>query len=210
MLRRGGARWVLLALVVVVPGAATAAPALAAAGENCQIVVDRRPPGKVTTVCHEDGSATEGRSGAQNIRNDSPSEPSCDLRAPATFCLGTSACYIRDGVVPYAPPKSAPPKPDAQWVVRVCAAANGTSAGEATWLTGDAAPVEPPLIVQARDAVGRPRLTRTGIVTDPPAQSIVGLETYFAPAEEPRGAPWHVGVRAGRRGHTGQADHRDG
>jgi hypothetical protein len=88
-------------------------------------------------------------------------------------------------LVPYAPPKSAPPKPDAQWVVRVCAAANGTSAGEAIWLTDDAVPVEPSLIVQARDSVGRLRLTRTGILTDPPAQSIVGLETYFAPAEEP-------------------------
>jgi hypothetical protein len=168
-------------LVMCLPGTALAAPETR---ENCQAVFT---PGsqKLTTKCHVDGSETSGADGAQNAGSQT-GRPSCELRAPATFCLGTSACYIRDGVVPYAPPKSAPPEPDAQWVVRVCAAADGTSAGEAIWLTDDAAPVEPPLIVQARDAVGQLPLTKTRIETDPPARSIVGLETYFSPANQPR------------------------
>jgi hypothetical protein len=168
-------------LVMCLPGTALAVPETP---ENCQAVFT---PGsqELTTTCHVDGSEKSGADGAQNAGSRT-SRPSCELRPPATFCLGTSACYIRDGVVPYAPPKSAPPKPDAQWVVRVCTAADGTSAGEAIWLTDDAVPVEPPLIVQARDAVGQLPLTRTRIVTDPPARSVVGLETYFSPADEPR------------------------
>lgn len=129
--------------------------------------------------CERGGNRGPGKGGHEGT-NVGTKAPSCNLTPPATFCRGTAACYIKDSVVPFLPPKSEPPKPDAQWVVRICINTDGSGGGEAIWLTDDL-PVEPPLIVQAQEAVGELRLPKLGMKTNPRGRSIVNLETRFRP-----------------------------
>jgi len=168
---------VALALPLVAVGLVTAAGP--ASAEDCAPYVDGN--GDVVYPCERDGSTQPGRDGRDGSNAGNDTTPSCDLVSPATFCLGSKPCYIKESVVPFAPPKSAPPKPDAEWVVRLCLNAGGTWGGEAIWLT-DALPVEPPLIVQAAEAVGRLRLPEIDFETNPPVRSIVNIETRFTAA----------------------------
>lgn len=129
--------------------------------------------------CEREGSRNPGKRGntGTNVSNNAPS---CNLTPPATFCRGSASCYIKDSVVPFLPPKSEPPKPDAQWVVRICINTDGSGGGEAIWLTDDL-PVEPPLIVQAQEAVGQLQLPKLGMRRNPRGVSITNLETIFTP-----------------------------
>ena len=177
---RGHARRRLLLAVLVLPVLVAGLGALAvpaqAAKEDCQGRVNIRD-GVVGLPCQRDGYTERGDEG-RDASNVGTGKPSCELVAPATFCLGSKACYIRDGVVPFAPPQSPPPKPDAQWVVRICIANGVADLGEAIWLD-DGLPVEPPLIVQAQEALGLLKLPKIGFETNPSARSIVNIETRF-------------------------------
>ena len=166
----------LLTVATLAAGVVAAGPAQAACTDGDKPVFDRESK-TLIYPCKHKGRTTPGRDG-RDASNAGTGRPSCNLVPPATYCVGGAACYIKDSVVPFLPPKSPPPKPGAEWVVRICVNADGSGGGEAIWLTDDL-PVEPPLSVQAAEAVGALRLPRIRFETDPPVRSIVNIETRF-------------------------------
>jgi hypothetical protein len=167
----------LLAVATVAAGVVVAGPVQAAKCTDGDKPIFDRTTKTLIYPCERAGRTTPGRDG-RDASNAGTGAPSCNLVPPATYCVGGAACYIKDSVVPFLPPKSPPPKPDADWVVRICVNADGSGGGEAIWLTDDL-PVEPPLSVQAAEAVGELRLPRIRFETDPPVRSIVNIETRF-------------------------------
>jgi len=168
---------VATAVATVAAGVAVAGPAQAAKCTDGDKPIFDRETKTLIYPCERTGRTTPGRDG-RDASGAGTGTPSCTLVPPATYCVGGAACYIKDSVVPFLPPKSPPPKPDADWVVRICVNADGSGGGEAIWLTDDL-PVEPPLSVQAAEAVGQLRLPRIRFETDPPVRSIVNIETRF-------------------------------
>jgi hypothetical protein len=105
--------------------------------------------------CERSGTSRPGKRGNTGT-NVGHSAPSCNLTPPATFCRGSASCY-GSALLPTAPAR-----------------------GEAIWLD-DNVPMEPPLIVQAQEAVGQLQLSRLGMRRNPRGVSINNLETIFTP-----------------------------
>jgi hypothetical protein len=177
--RPGQGRWLLAALVLPLLAAGLVVLAAPAQAEDCDPYYDSSQR-RLVYPCQRAGNETPGRGGEDPVNVGNKTKPSCNLVPPATFCVGGAACYIKDSVVPFLPPKGPPPKPDAQWVVRMCVNADGAAGGEAIWLD-DNLPVEPPLIVQAQEAVGQLQLPKLGMRRNPRGVSITNLETIFTP-----------------------------
>jgi hypothetical protein len=177
---RRASRWRrLLPVLAVLPMvvAALLLPVSPAAAEpDCHPV--QQPDGSIGYECTEGGD--DGQPGTPGGGSDGggTTQPTCDLRAPATFCLGERACWIKDNVVPFAPPKGPPPTKDADWHVQMCYPnGEGPPSGEAVW--DDEAPEPPTLAEQARTAFGQLNPALGTLGANPQAHSLVSLPTWF-------------------------------
>lgn len=136
-----------------------------------------------STKCVE-YSSDDGTGGTDETDGSTgPSEPSCSMLAPATFCRGTAPCYVKDVVTPFAPPKSKPPKPDADWHVVMCLRTDLGIAGQTAW-SGTAEwigtePQPPSLQEQARTAYGNLKLPAATLDFNPPTRTVVKVPTWF-------------------------------
>ena len=107
----------MLRLVTVLAAvvAATVLSTQSATAADCNI---QNPDGSINYGCVKPGNPNgngNGNGGIPGVGSGSDggvSTPSCDLVAPATFCMGSSACWYLPSVVPYAPPKGDPPDGD--------------------------------------------------------------------------------------------------
>lgn len=152
----------------------TASPSAEAAPQDpsCTAQVSR-VTGRVTYVCT--GPGRTGGPGRGPVQG-----PSCRLTGNATFCMGTLACWIMPGDKDlYPPPPGPPPTPGADWAVRSCTAGPGSVwQDQPIWL----GPTPATLLVAARRAVGNLRLPQVTAASAPPTQTLVNLDTWFAPA----------------------------
>jgi hypothetical protein len=108
--------------------------------------------------------------------------PSCDVASatPATFCVGLKPCYYKETVVPYDKPKTPPPTPDAEWRVQMCfgdGPAGLTFYGLQVWVGPASLP--PPLIDQAREALGHLKAPSATLAFNPTTRTLVNLDTWF-------------------------------
>ena len=137
----------------------------------------QKPDGTIVYECvkwSEDGEpGDEGNDGG-------PVEPTCDLVAPATFCMGQTPCYYKENVVPFAPPKSKPPKKDSEWKVRMCRNSpfGGAFMGEAVWMD-ETQPQPPSLQEQAQTAFGQLQAPGAHLSFNPTTRTLVSLDTWF-------------------------------
>ncbi|RYU09472.1 hypothetical protein [Nocardioides iriomotensis] len=150
------------------------APTGPAQADDC-LVLDP-VTGQITYVCNGDEPGEPGGPGDEG--GGGSNGPSCDLKPPGTFCVGPNSCYWRDSVVPFAPPKSPPPTPDAEWKVRVCIGANLAESFDAIWID-PANPPTPPLIDQAWTAIGQLAPPVGELSVNPTTRSLVSLPTWF-------------------------------
>ena len=181
---RPGHRWAravsrLLVLVATVGVTMLMAPQLAHACDNME--VRHNPDGSISYVCTDGTSTgTPGEPGGGGA-----STPSCTLLPPATFCDGTTPCYIKDNVAPYAPPQGPPPSKDAQWHVVMCFS-GATWSGTAVW-DNTKKPQPPSLQEQALTAFGALRPPTAQLRFNPDHRTLVYLDTWF----------WAEGLSAG-------------
>jgi hypothetical protein len=167
-------------------GLVAADPALAATAGKCQwktvLVTNGGVLGaqyKRTQVC------PAGVTPSSSTPAGGTSQPPCDVKSasPATFCWGSSPCYIKDISTPYAPPATAPPTAGAEWQVRMCLTGAGSQPSVADWV-GTAqwvgqARKPPPLVDQAREASGLIVLPKGTLVFNPPTRTLVNVDTWF-------------------------------
>jgi len=172
--RRAAGWWRLVPVLAMVAAGLLLPAGPAAADKVCRPV--QQPDGSIGYECTETGGT--GQPGKPGGSTGGPSEPTCDLRAPATFCVGEQACWIKDNVAPFAPPKSPPPSKDADWHVQMCyPPGEGPPSGEAVW--DEEAPEPPSLAEQARTAFGQLRPALGSLGANPKAHSLVSLPTWF-------------------------------
>jgi hypothetical protein len=142
--------------------------------------------------CSEGGNATKvGPAKAKTrgpalVRESGPKvKPSCELSGVWTFCIGPRACLYSAWSPPQPPPASPKPAGAGAWV-RMCRTglqSLGTIPKVTTvslWRTpAQTAGTEPPLIVQARQAIATLRIPRVGLAFNPPGRTIVGIDTWW-------------------------------
>lgn len=170
-------RWLPLHLLTALACAVAwlvVAPAAPAGADDC--LVQDPVTGKITYVCEEPGQP--GQPGDPGDEGGGGGGPSCELKPPGTFCVGMNSCYYKDNVVPFAPPQSPPPTPDAEWKVRICIGANLAESYEAVWI-GEDEPQPPSLAEQARTAIGELDLGTGSLTVNPTTRSLVSLPTWF-------------------------------
>ena len=158
-----------LAFLVVTGPAATA-------GECVEREAVQNPDGSVGYKCTKwSGGGEPGEKGSQGGQT----EPACGLVAPATFCMGETPCYYKENVVPYAPPRSKPPKKGSDWRVRMCISPlTGGFLGEAVWLDENE-PQPPSLQEQAQTAFGQLQVPGATLTFNPTTRTLVSLDTWF-------------------------------
>lgn len=176
----------ILALALLIGlGMVAADPAVAAAAGKCHwqtvLVTDGGVSGfhyKRTQVC------PAGVTPSSSTPAGGKQQPPCDVKSasPATFCWGSSPCYIKDVVSPYAPPATASPTPGAQWQVRMCLMGGGQPSvagwvGTAQWVGQARKP--PPLVDQAREASGLIVLPTGALAVNPSGRTLVNVDTWF-------------------------------
>jgi hypothetical protein len=158
--------------------AAVAPPAQAASPQGC--TADFSPAlGGVDYGCRDQGRPGRAkRPAARQVAG----RPSCELTGQATFCVGSSPCWIvpRQHRSLYDSPATPAPTPGADWVVRACITFTGYWRVITTpfWQ----APTPATLAVAARQAIGNLRLPPVTAASAPPALTLVNLDTWFAPA----------------------------
>jgi hypothetical protein len=157
------------ALVLITQIQAVAAP------PNCKSTRSVET-GEVTYVCDEQGQTKKPRARKAG-------QPSCELSGPGTYCVGSSACWIIPDPDPsvFQPPASPAPHPGADWAVRLCLTdsslpSGGISSGS-IWIQDTPASRQ----VAARQAVGNLHLPQVTAASAPPVQTLVNLDTWFAP-----------------------------
>lgn len=116
----------------------------------------------------------------------------CELSGVWEFCLGKVPCRYSVWHWPQPLPTGAKPKDARPWV-RMCQDARQSlgSLPKMSYLSVWRTPAQvgaaaPPLIVQARQAMGHLRLPRVGLAFNPPGQTLVGLDTWW----------WATGAKA--------------
>ncbi|WP_019137095.1 hypothetical protein [Cellulomonas massiliensis] len=157
---------VLLALTAVV---ALAAPADAA--KRCRLVqVTIGESVQWVERCEEDGDDGSGGSGGGG-------GPACELTGLASFCIGSSPCWMNYPAAIDPTPEEIAEKPSetAVWVYRRCNEDPDDPLSGWFWSED----VVPPIEVQAREAFGELVAPAFSVGTNPPGRSIVGLETWF-------------------------------
>jgi hypothetical protein len=109
------------------------------------------------------------------------SEPTCDLRPPATYCEGTAACYLQEAHPPWALPPDPKPSEDAQWMVETCMYEDGSTVSVPVWHDpGEPpAPPPPPLEEIAAMAYGELLAPEFSLSFSPENLTFVGTDTYF-------------------------------
>jgi hypothetical protein len=134
--------------------------------------------GQTTYVCvrYAPGNPGDGGDGGDDGGR---AEPTCDLVAPYTFCMGTDACSYEAWGTPWAVPAGDKPSPDAEMRVRSCRSPDGGILTLPVWVGADGAPPEPPLADQAVEALGNLDLPRGTLAFNPENRTIVGLETWI-------------------------------
>ena len=154
----------MLCLVTVLAAviAATVLSTQSATAADCNV---QNPDGSINYGCvkHGDpgdngnGNGNGGIPGVGSGPDGGVSAPGCDLVAPATFCVGSNACWYLPSVVPYAPPVGDPPDGDrGNWKVRSCRFLDGGIDTHAVWMGGKNTPPPPPsLAEQAQTAFGQ-------------------------------------------------------
>ena len=108
--------------------------------------------------------------------------PACDVKSspPATFCVGSNPCFIKDSVVPYNPPAPPEPTPGAAWHVRMCFLSSqpgDAPTGLAMWV--GQAPQPPPLLDQSVEATGQIQMPSAVLSFNPTARTLVNVDTWF-------------------------------
>lgn len=156
----------LLALTALV-----AVPAPAHAAERCRLVqVTIGESVQWVERCEDDGSDGSGGSGGGG-------GAACELTGLATFCIGSSPCWMNYPAAIDPTPEEIAEKPSetAVWVYRRCNEDPDDPLSGWFWSED----VVPPLDVQAREAFGELVAPAFTVGTNPPGRSIVGLETWF-------------------------------
>jgi hypothetical protein len=171
---------------------------------------------KYVYPCEVPGGSTGGGGAPASTGSGPRPKPSCGLSGRWTTCLGHRACLYS----PWKPPAARPPgtrPPGATAWVRMCQ--DGLQSLGSTprylftslWRTTTTA--EPPLIVQARQAIGSLRLPATRLVFSPPGRTYVGLDTWWwdtAPAPRTVRGSSAFGLRAVARPTALTIDPGDG
>jgi hypothetical protein len=139
--------------------------------------------------CTKPGSSSPGGGGGAEPAGSGSgpaARPSCELSGAWTFCRGTEPCLY----TPWSPPGQLPtgprPKGGTPWI-RICRNSEQSRLGTtqpmnitSLWRTpAQTAGAEPPLIVQARQAIGTLRIPRVGLAFNPPGRTIVGIDTWW-------------------------------
>jgi hypothetical protein len=105
-------------------------------------------------------------------------EPTCDLAPPATFCMGSNACYMIEGKVPYRAPEGPRPSPEHTWMIRICNGENLAQSFDPIWV-GPNDPQPPSLAEQAQTAFGQLDPGTGTLTVNPTTRSLVSLPTWF-------------------------------
>ncbi len=168
-----GTLLLLFTAVVATQGTVTAT----AQPPGCWFEIVDLPGGGVDykTVCPggEDGGGGGGGGGGEG--------PACDLsQAPFDeFCYGSTPCWGNDPAAVQDPTQLAgvpKPSPDAHVAFRSCRNPDGSSTDTWWWSTGGG---EPPIITQARQALGEIDLPGFTLAFNPPQRTIVTLDTWW-------------------------------
>ena len=179
-----------LVTVLVAIVAATVLSPQSATAADCNV---QNPDGSINYGCtmpgdpggNGNGNGGSDGGGIPGIGSGSGSggagTPSCDLIAPATFCVGSDACWYLPSVVPYAPPKGDPPDGDrGNWKVRSCRFLDSGVETKAVWMGGKNTPPPPPsLPEQAQTAFGQLTPAVGTLASNPRTTSLVTLPTWF-------------------------------
>ena len=182
--RQAASTMLRLVTVLAAVVAATVLSTQSANAADCNI---QNPDGSINYGCVKPGNPGGNGSGGGGIpgigsgSDGGVSTPSCDLVAPATFCMGSSACWYLPSVVPYAPPKGDPPDGDrSNWEVRSCRFMDGGIGTQAVWMGGKNTPPPPPsLAEQAQTAFGKLTPAIGTLASNPRTTSLVTLPTWF-------------------------------
>ena len=177
-LRRGALPVVTLLLLAF---AVFQAPHAAAAKPVClkqEKVIS--PNGGISFKCVKWGFRTPGNpGGGGNGGGGGPVTPSCNLVSPATFCKGQAACWYSEWGVPWAIPQGPKPSEDAEMKIESCRNPDGTGYDMPVWVGDNGPPPEPPLEVQAQEAIAAIELPRGRLRHNPTTRAFVNIPTWL-------------------------------
>lgn len=126
--------------------------------------------------CTNPGGATPGDPGGGG--GGGPSEPTCELRGEATYCIGTRACWDEPALPPVALPEGERPNEDSVAMAIWCYEGN-VRALEGTYWSDDGEPPTPSLQEQAQTALGQIVLDPGTLTTSPDGRTLVNLDTWY-------------------------------
>lgn len=175
-------RWTVSVVLIAVLGVvwvSTGGPAAAEPSPDCRTAFDPRAR-KLVYICSKPGSTSPGVPARPAASR--KASATCELTAPATYCVGSLACWFSLKGTPFTPPASVPPSPGAQWGVRWCIRPDGSTSGTALWLADSGQPQVPSLQAQAETAIGALKMPSVAAATSPPGFTVVNVQTFFAPA----------------------------
>jgi hypothetical protein len=98
---------------------------------------------------------------------------------PATFCMGSTPCYMIEGRVPYRAPAGRRPSPEHEWMIRICNGANLAQSFDPIWVGPGDEPQPPSLAEQAVTAFGNLNPGLGTLAVNPTTRSLVTLPTWF-------------------------------
>jgi hypothetical protein len=200
---RRGSGAVLVTGAIVLLAAGLAAPAAHAADPNSCGSTWNGDAYDLDVNCNEGGSTTTPADPAPTPAGDRAAptshrprpKPPCELSGAWSFCDGPRPCLYTSWNTSRPLPAGPRPKGATAWIVMCRDGRQGlgiapTVTFTPVWRTPpQIARTEPPLIVQARQAVGHLHLPRVGLTFNPPGQTIVGIDTWWwatGPGATPR------------------------